>query len=100
MLSKRTLRHITASTGWTYNDIKLGDFVTTKNNAKGEKPMSYVPTSKSITSEKHDVEQETHKKNKRFVCDETGFFIEYDIVQHVKQRIPKDMFIKAINGEV
>lgn len=100
MLSKQALRHITASTGWTYNDIKSGDFVTTKNNAKGEKSMSYVPTSKSITPEKQDIEQETHKKNTRFICDETGFFIEYDIVQHVKQRIPKDMFIKAINGEV
>jgi transcriptional regulator with XRE-family HTH domain len=100
MLSKSALRYITAATGWTYDDIKSGDFVIAKNNAKGEKPMSYVPTSKSITPEKQDIEQETHKKNTRFVCDETGFFIEYDIVQHVKQRISKDAFIKAINGEV
>ena len=122
MLSKKALRNISNATGWSYTDIKSGNFI----NVKGEKPMSYVPTSKSIIPEKHDVEQETpkksikyivptinpeipekhdieqetHKKNTRFVYDETGFFIEYDIVQHVKQRIPKDTFIKAINGEV
>lgn len=100
MLSKSALRHITAATGWTYEDIKSGEFAITKINTKGEKPMSYVPDRKSMTSEKHDIEQETHKRNTRFVCDETGFFIEYDIVQHVKQSISKDTFIKAINGEV
>lgn len=122
MLSKKALRSISNATGWSYTDIKSGNFI----NVEREKPMSYVPTSKSETPEKHDIEQETpkksikyivptiksetpekhdieqetHKKNTRFVYDETGFFIEYDIVQHVKQRIPKDTFIKAINGEV
>ena len=74
--------------------------------------MSYVPTSKSETismpsiklntpsPEKYDIEQETHKKNIRYICDETGFYMEYDIVQHVKQSISKDIFIKAIDREV
>ena len=96
MLSNKALRNISNATGWAYTDIKSGNFI----NSKGEKTMSYVPDRKSITPEKPDIGQETHKKNTKFVCDETGFFIEYDIVQHVKQRIPKDTFIKAINGEV
>lgn len=106
MLSKKALRHISEATGWSYADIKSGNFI----NAKGEKSMSYVPTSKSeiisIPSiklntpapEKYNIEQETHKKNIKYVCDETGFYMEYDIVQHVKQDISKDIFIKAISG--
>lgn len=108
MLSKKALRNISNATGWSYNDIKSGNFI----NAKGEKPMSYALTSKpeiinihpiklnTPSPEKHDIEQETHKKNIRYICDETGFYMEYDIVQHVKQPISKDIFIKAIDREV
>lgn len=105
-LSNSSVRHISNATGWSYNDIKTGAFV----KAKGEKSMSYVPTSKSEiismpsiklntpSPERHDIEQETHKKNIRYICDETGFYMEYDIVQHVKQPVSKDIFIKAISG--
>ena len=106
MLSKKALKNISNATGWSYEDIKSGNFI----NSKGENSMSYAPTSKSEiismpsiklntpSPESHNVEQETHKKNIRYICDETGFYMEYDIVQHVKQTITKDIFIKAISG--
>lgn len=101
MLSKKALRNISNATGWSYADIKSGNFI----NAKGEKSMSYVPTSKSEIISMPSIKlnapvQETHKKNVRYICDETGFYMEYDIVQHVKQSISKDIFIKAIDREV
>lgn len=100
-LSNSAVRHISNATGWSYTDIKSGNFI----NTKGEKPMSYVPDRKSEMISMPSIklnapEQETHKKNIRYICDETGFYMEYDIVQHVKQPISKDIFIKAIDREV
>ena len=102
------VNRICKTCGWEPIDLINGNIL---SNKKEESDMSYIPTEKSakalgLAIEKplklvtptvgEEVLPEQHKTNKRFICDKTGYYLEYDLVQHVRKCVTKEAFLEAV----